>query len=150
MAKVHLTPIDKANWLACARLSLPPEEEKFVAPAVYTIAQSKFEEIHQLRAIYHEGTVVGMLAFCHEDEPEENLELYWLFRILIDKDHQDKGYGTAAIKLLTDEVRSLGGKHLRTMHRPENERARRVYQNLEFKEIGNLDDGDILYELQIC
>lgn len=149
MANVLLAPIDKNNWLACARLSLHPDEESHVAPAVYSIAQSKFERIHQLRAIYHEDTVVGMLCFCHEDEPEDDFELYWLFRLLVDKEHQNKGHGSAAIRLLMDEVLALGGKRLRTMHRPGNDRARKLYQKLGFKETGTLDDGDIFYEVNL-
>lgn len=146
---IRLEEISKENWVECARLSLAPEQEGFVAPAVYSIAESKFLPIHRLRAIYTGDVLVGMLCFCHEDDPVDDFELYWLFRLLIDKDHQGKGYGTAAIRELLEEVKALGGKRLRTMHKPVNEIARKVYVGLGFREIGVLDDGDILYELEL-
>ena len=144
---IHLEEVDRKNWVACAELELESEQEKFLASNVYTIAQRQFEPIHRLRAIYDGETLVGLLAFCHEDEPED-LELFWLFRFMIDRNHQNRGHGTAALRLLTEEVRQLGGKRLRTMHHPDNHVAKRTYKNFGFKEIGFLDN-EPLYELPL-
>ncbi len=146
---VQLRAVDRENWRDCAKLELHPAQEGFLAPNVYTIAQSKFETIHRPRAIYEGDTLVGMLCFCHEDEPEDDLELYWLFRFMIDKRYQNRGLGIAALEALLEEVRTLGGKRLRTMHHPKNDGAARVYQKFGFTKIGTLDDGDILYEMEV-
>ncbi|WP_062263317.1 GNAT family N-acetyltransferase [Endozoicomonas arenosclerae] len=145
---VELREVTKDNYLDCLRLRLLPEQEGFLAPNGDTIAQSKFESHHRVRAIYNNNKVVGLLSYCHEDEPED-LELYWLFRFMVDKSCQGQGIGSNALKQLLEEVKALGGKQLRTMHKPSNLEASKVYKNFGFTEIGELDDGDTLLEINI-
>lgn len=149
-ALIELRDVTRENWVACAKLSLKSEQEGLVAANVYTIAQSKFEPHHRIRAIYHDDTPVGLLAYCHEDEPVDDFELYWLFRLMIDREHQGQGYGTEAVRLVIEEVTQLGAKRLRTMHRPTNQAAPAIYRKLGFQEIGSLDDGDTLLELNLA
>lgn len=117
----------------------------YVASNVATIAESKYEQHYQLRAIYSDKQLVGMLAYCHETDPED-VELYWIFRLMVDKDHQRNGIATCAMKLAMLEIGQLGGKRIRTMHKPENTAASALYSKLEFHVIGSLDDGDTLLE----
>ncbi|ABU73167.1 GNAT family N-acetyltransferase [Vibrio campbellii] len=93
-------------------------------------------------------TVIGLLAFCHEDEPLD-YSIYWLFRFMIDKDHQNKGYGKQVLSLLVEEVKQLGGKTLFTMHKPSNQQAGKLYRAFGFQEDGILDDGDISLRLEL-
>jgi diamine N-acetyltransferase len=87
-----------------------------------------------------------MLAYCPEiDEPLPGL--YWLFRIMVDKSFQNLGYGKAAIKLCIEEIRNRGALRVRTMCRPDNEVAQKVYASLGFSKVGKLDDGDLMFEL---
>lgn len=143
---VKLRPVDEKNWRACSNLTLPANQEDFVAPNVYTIAESKFYPHYHLRAIYADDELVGMLAFCHEDDPED-LELFWLFRLLIAPGNQGRGYATEAIQLAVHEMKELGANRIRTMHKPSNSVAARLYKKLGFLQIGVHDDGDTLLEL---
>ncbi|MDT1914124.1 GNAT family N-acetyltransferase, partial [Acinetobacter baumannii] len=60
--------------------------------------------------------VVGFLMYCVEiDPPDETL--FWLFRFMIGKDHQAKGYGTLALQMAIDEMTSKGAKRIRTMYK---------------------------------
>jgi len=145
---INLRPVDKNNWVACVKLSLLPEQEGNLAPNVYTIAESKFNAHYQLRAIYKDDEVVGFLAYCYEDDPIDT-ELYWLFRFMLDKNNQGKGFASLALDLVVEEVISLEGKRLRTMCKPTNTVAEKVYQGFGFEQIGILDDGDILFEIQL-
>ncbi|WP_461538626.1 GNAT family N-acetyltransferase [Spongorhabdus nitratireducens] len=146
---IELREVDKNNYLDCLRLRLWPDQEHNLAPNGDTIAQGCFEPHHRVRAIYRDNKVVGLLSFCHEDEPED-LELYWLFRFMVDKSCQGQGVGSTVLELLAEEVRSLGGKRLRTMHKPSNTVAGKAYRNFGFREIGELDDGDTLLEMDIA
>ena len=73
--------------------------------------------------------LVGMLAFCHEDDPED-LELFWIFRLMIDRHHQGNGYGIDAMRLAIEQIRKLGATRVRTMHKPENSAAAAIYAKL--------------------
>ncbi len=145
-AMLNLQDVTRKNWIACMKLSLHDHQSGYVAENVATIAESKFEPHHRLRAVVSDNTVVGMLAYCHETEPED-MELYWIFRLMIDRSHQGQGFGTEAIKMAINEITKLGGTRIRTMHKPENIVASAVYSKLGFRRIGALDDGDVLLEL---
>lgn len=62
--------------------------ESNLAPNAYTIAESKFETHHHVREIYKDDEVIGMLSYCYEDDSIDT-ELYWLFRFMLDKNHQE-------------------------------------------------------------
>ena len=145
---IELKEVTKDNWIECIRLSLYPEQEKNVASNVDSIAESKFEPNNQLRAIYKQDKIIGFLAFCIEDDPPDP-ELYWIFRFMIDKNSQGRGYGTKALKLVIEEIKKLGAKRIYTMHKPKNKIAGKLYQKIGFSYIGSLDDGDLLMAMII-
>jgi diamine N-acetyltransferase len=147
MKTVSLTPVRKENWLECSRLSVKRDQKGNVASCLETIAESRFEPHYELRAIELDGRIVGMLAYCPEvDEPVDGL--FWIFRLVIGKQFQGKGYGKKAIGLCLSEIRGMGGKWVRTMCKPGNGAAIRCYESLGFKRQGSLDDGDILFEIK--
>ena len=143
---VTLRDVTAENWRACIRLSLHDHQVGYVASNVGTIAESKFNLHFHMRAIYADDSLVGMLAFCHEDDPED-LELFWIFRLMIDRHHQGNGYGIDAMRLAIEQIRKLGATRVRTMHKPENSAAAAIYAKLGFRPAGELDDGDCLLEL---
>ena len=145
---ITLEKVSKSNYLDCIRLELFPGQEQFLASNAVSIAQSRFEPHYQTRAICEDDKVVGFLAYCHEDDPED-LELYWLFRFMIDKNNQGRGIASDVLKLLVAEVRQLGGKRLCTMFKPGNTNADSAYKKFGFSEVGVLDDGDIHLEIAV-
>ena len=145
-SEIHLVPVDKSNWVKCYRLELHPEQVGNLATNLETIAQSAFEEHFILRCIMKGEKVVGMLAWCPEvDEPIEGL--FWLFRLMIEKSEQGKGYGRRAVELAIDEMKARGATAIRISCKPHNLVAKSCYLSIGFKEIGVLDDDDLLFEL---
>jgi len=145
---VTLKDVNKDNWRDCIALSLRKDQEENVASNLATIAESKFEKHYILKAVYKDNLVVGFVAYCRDDEPEIQ-NLYWIFRFMISEQFQNKGYGSKAIELVLEEIRSSGCNTIRTMHKPKNTIAANIYNKFGFKDIGVLDDGDILLELDI-
>lgn len=146
---ITLRPVDQKNWVACSRITLGDHQKGFVASNLETIAESKFEPDYHLRAIYKDELVVGMLAYCHENDPED-LELYWIFRLTVDISHQGEGIGYTAMQLAINEMKKLGATRIRTMHKPSNAVASSLYEKLGFEDTGVvLDDGDIVRELNV-
>ncbi len=145
---INLQEVTKDNWLKCIDLSLHLEQIGNLALNVETIAESKFEPNNQLRAIYKDNQVIGMLAFSMEDEPV-NPEVYWIFRFMIDKDFQNKGYGKKALHLVINEIAQLGGKKIYTSHKPKNKIAGKLYQKVGFNYNGELHHGEPLMEKRI-
>lgn len=146
---VTLRDLTRDNWVKCVRLPLDENQQGNLASNVETIAESKFKEHHRLRAIYLDDRLVGLLAYTHEDDPTDE-ELFWIFRLMIDKNYQRRGIGMAAMQLAIAEIAELGASRIRTMHKPNNLAAASLYKNLGFSEIGFLDDGDVLLEMSLA
>lgn len=146
---ITLRPVDRNNWVACGRIAVGDHQLGLVASNLETIAESKFEPHYHLRAIYHDEIVVGMLTYCHENDPED-LGLYWIFRLIIDRSYQGKGFGSEAMKLAISQMKTLGAIRIRTMQKPSNLIASSLYEKLGFRLTGEiLDDGDMVRELQL-
>ncbi|WP_087088846.1 GNAT family N-acetyltransferase [Acinetobacter pittii] len=146
---ISLKDLDRENWLLCAKLSLDDSQKDYVASNVYSIAESKVEEYYCPRVICFNDEVVGFLMYCVEiDPPDETL--FWLFRFMIGKDHQAKGYGTLALQMAIDEMAAKGAKRIRTMYKSSNYVAGKLYKRKGFQETGEYDEcGDIILELNI-
>lgn len=132
---INLKNLDRENWLLCAKLLLDESQKDYVAPNVYSIAESKVEEHYCPRVICFNDEVVGFLMYCVEiDPPDETL--FWLFRFMIGKDHQAKGYGTLALQMAIDEMTSKGAKRIRTMYKSSNNIAGKLYKKMNFRNWG--------------
>jgi diamine N-acetyltransferase len=141
---IRLAEITEDNFRAVIDMKLPPEP-KFVAPNVVSLAQAwLYKERARPFAIYADDTLVGFLMlYWNEEEHEAGL-----WRLMIATEHQGKGYGTQAVQLAVDLVRS---SHLfDSMHldyAPGNDIARHVYLKLGFAETGEIDNGEIEMKL---
>nr|WP_252152532.1 GNAT family N-acetyltransferase [Acinetobacter pittii] len=87
--------------------------------------------------------------YCVEvDPPDETL--FWLFRFMIDKNSQAKGYGTKVLQIAIDEMAAKGAKRIRTMYKSSNYVTGKLYKKKGFQETGEYDEcGDIILELNI-
>ena len=69
---------------------------------------------------------------------EDNPDFVFLHRIMIDKNHQGKGYGVRSLELCVEEFKkefpSIGCVEL--IHYPDNDRAAAVYEKASFKLTG--------------
>ena len=146
---ISLKDLDRENWIRCARSSLDESQKDYVAPNVYSIAESKVEEHYCPRVICFNDEVVGFLMYCVEiDPPDETL--FWLFRFMIDKNSQAKGYGTKVLQIAIDEMAAKGAKRIRTMYKSSNYVTGKLYKKMGFRETGEYDEcGDIILELNI-
>jgi diamine N-acetyltransferase len=93
---VELRELDQDSFFPITKLEVFEEQKHNVAPNTFSIAQASFHETAWFRGIYVNDEPVGfvMLNLDHE-KPD-----YFLWRFMIDKNHQGKGYG----KLALDEV----------------------------------------------
>ena len=143
---VELRPLTRDNWVACANLQLPPDQQRLLAPNVWSIAELNFEPHYTPRVIYVAGQMVGFLMYCPENDPPDP-HLFWLFRFMVAAEHQGKGHGAAALRLALLEIKNAGATRVRTMHKPGNSAASNLYRRHGFVEIGILPDGDTELEL---
>jgi diamine N-acetyltransferase len=132
---VKIVELDAENWYECCELELTREQTKYMETNAISIAQSKFEASLKPFAIYFEEKVVGFLMY---NTVKEELDGYWVFRIMIDKNFQGRGIGKAATKLMISEMSKLPNvKKILVGYHPENKGAHHLYSSLGF-----IDNGD--------
>lgn len=132
---MKLEELNSENWYECCKLELSEEQKNYIEPNAISIAQSKFEATLKPYAIYFEEKIVGFLMY---NSVREELDGYWVYRIMVDKDFQGKGIGKVATKLMILEMaKLLDAKRIIVGYNPENKAAHHLYSSLGF-----VDNGD--------
>ncbi|MDN7242232.1 GNAT family N-acetyltransferase [Planococcus sp. N028] len=132
---VKIVEVNEENWYACCELTVSEEQQGFVEPNAVSIAQSKFEPSLQPYAIYAGDTVAGFLMF---NTVKEELDAYWIYRIMVDAKHQGKGIAKAATRLALAEMnRTLQAEKVVVGYHPDNLAAHKLYASLGFVDQGN-------------
>lgn len=132
---VKIVELNAENWYDCCELEVSTEQKEYMEPNAISIAQSKFESTLKPYAIYFRENVVGFLMY---NSVQEELDGYWVYRIMVDKEFQGKGIGKAATKLMISEMAKLpNSKKIVVGYHPENLGAHNLYSSLGF-----IDNGD--------
>ncbi|MBQ6568746.1 MAG: GNAT family N-acetyltransferase [Clostridia bacterium] len=144
--KIKLIPVNDDNREAVLALSVR-KDQPFVAPNDVSLRQAdetnaKHPGVARPFAIYADGTLVGFCMFAFAPELENPADRYWLWRFMIDKDKQDKGYGQAALQEIIRYFKTNGADRLYVSTEPENEHGLHIYHNAGFRETGIISDDE--------
>ena len=60
---VGLRAITRENWYQCTQLQLQSDQQDFVAPVAFSLAQSRFEPERVPLAIYDDHMLVGFVMY---------------------------------------------------------------------------------------
>lgn len=108
--------------------------------------------------IYDDNTLVGFLMVGYDtdedwdDAPEIANNNYNLWRLMIDKRYQHKGYGKEAVKLALNFIntRPCGeAKYCWLSYEPENTVAKKLYSSFGFVETGDMDGEELIAVLKL-
>jgi diamine N-acetyltransferase len=151
--EIILEPIDRGNFLKLFNMQLRPEQTTFVTPPRWTLARcyvrffgDNFEHLpHLIRA---RDEVVGYATTACDPNSADN---YWIDDIMIAAEHQEKGYGRAAMVAL---IKMIAARYPRcravqlTCFRT-NTTAAALYVSLGFEPTGGVDEefGEPNYRL---
>ena len=146
---VKLKDVTADNWEAVVDLELHAAQEDLVAGNAYSLVESKFNPFARPRAIYAGKRIVGFLMYESleaEDKPHEAA----IYRFMIDKKHQGKGYGRAAFARVLDEIRQDSRiKKISVCYMPDNPVAKTFYESFGFSEVGRDKDGEMIAEMTV-
>lgn len=147
--KVTLREVTADNAQAVVALRTTPAQERFVSTVEHSLheAERHPDEHPWLRAIYAGEQPVGfvMVAWDFVPEPPHSDGPYFLWKLLIDRDHQGKGYGRQAVEQVMDLIRADGGTELVTSYVEGEGNPLGFYTKLGFVPRGDLDpEGEIM------
>ena len=138
---IKLTGITEANWLEAASLLVRDGQRGFVAPAIGILARGYVYRDCRARvyALENDGVIVG-LALVREFS-EEPLG-YDLQQFMIDRRYQGRGYGSEALKMILDDLRSEGRyDHVEVCVKKDDIAAIRLYEKYGFYDSGYVDES---------
>lgn len=147
--KLTLKRVDESNFIDCFNLKLKEGQEKFVSHPVRSLAQA-YVYYNQCTpfAVFKENTIVGYVMVIY-DYDEEN---YNIWHMMIDEKYQNKGYGTQAINLCLDYIKTkpfgTSNEVVLTCNE-ENSQGIYIYEKVGFKDSGERDDDEIIMKLII-
>lgn len=147
---VMLKEVTKDNFRQIARLKVADDQQMFVANNAYSLAQSKYEPEYKLvpLGIYDDETPVGFVMYGAAED--EGREIWAIWRLMVDQNHQRKGYGRAAITQTINRIKAeVGCDEIYISFVPANVGAKALYASLGFEDTGRIDDGEILYKLKV-
>jgi diamine N-acetyltransferase len=143
---VTLREITANTVLAICDLETNEHQSDFVAPNAVSIAQAHFAPPARFRAVYAGETPVGFIMW----RPADDASVCYLWRFMIDRHHQEKGYGRAALALLMTSARTDGFKRMLTSYVVGDAGPREFYIKLGFGDTGeSRPNGERLMDMAL-
>lgn len=152
-ADVRLVEITRDTQRTVRRLVTHKSQERFVSPVLHSFADAMFPEtidgapvVPWMRAIEADGEPVGfvMLAVTTEVHKEP-----YLWRLLVDRMHQRRGIGGAALELVIEQCRRWGDSTLLVSWVPGKGSPEPLYIGRGFVPTGVIVDGEVEARLQL-
>ena len=138
---VRFVPVTGDNLRECIRLPRG-EDHRFVAPNEVSIAQAQFWPGSRSFCIYHGDEMVGYTLY---NLSQEDLEQFFIARLMIADPQRGKGYGRAAIQRIFAEARAYSCTKVGLSTEPENFKAIGLYESLGFRSTGKIEHGEMIY-----
>ncbi len=154
---IHLEKVDWDNCRDVLKLSVTKEQEDFVASndqsLIHAFLALQEDAIVYVFAIYNDDKVVGFLSMGYDDDwsgeerdnwlksdvykKYEGKKYYFIWRFMIDKKYQGKGYGKEALKLALDFIKTYPAgpaEYVTLSYERTNTAAKSLYAKFGFYE----------------
>ena len=147
MQQLHLEKITKANASEIIELKVRRDQKEYVASNALSLAHayvalSNNQSVYPF-GIYLDNKPIGFIMvgfdayFLGDEDPDVLKKQYFIWRFMIDKRYQGKGYGKQAFNLAVEFVKTFpAGKAdlCWVSYEPANEKAKKLYASCGFKE----------------
>lgn len=140
---INLKVINEDNFLDAFQLKLADGQEKYVSNPIRSLAQAYvYRKQCQPFGIYDGDEMVGYVMVIYDyDIPE-----YDIWHMMIDASRQGRGYGSAALRLVLEYIKTkpFGNSNRVTLTcNKDNQVALKLYHQAGFVETGEEDDEEI-------
>jgi diamine N-acetyltransferase len=138
-SKIRLNPLTAGNWKACTELEISAEQVDYIPSNLYSIAEAQFYPEAVSYAIYnHEDQIIGYVLYGRDVSTQK----WKIYRLMIDKASQGRGYGRAALREIIHEIsQKPDGDQILIRYHQTNQAARGLYAGFGFVEIDVDTDG---------
>jgi diamine N-acetyltransferase len=154
LPEITLREVEEDNLDVLLAMTLAPEQEPFVgsiAAALEEAAETP-EGKPWYRAVYDGDEAVGfvMLSWNVTPDPPDIIGPWFLWKLIVDRRHQGRGYGRAIVHRVADIVRAEGAKELLTSFATGSGNPGPFYKRVGFVPTGDVDnEGEIIVSLRL-
>jgi diamine N-acetyltransferase len=144
---ITLREVTRDNLDDILDLCVAPTQQEHVASNAVSLAQALiYSDVAWFRAIYFGAKPIGFLM------TNESLgEQPYLWRLMIDQEHQGQGHGQHAVSALCQRLAEQGAQELRTSCVPGGDGPLAFYLRLGFTPTGETDeDGEVILKRSIA
>ena len=139
---VTLHRVTSGNWRELRQVQVRRDQRRFVGTVNDYLALCRYAGDWSPMAIRADGTTVGFAMWAHDPD---DLGSYWIGGFLIDRRHQRKGYGRAALAALISYLQRMPGRRdVALSYLPDNAVARRLYAEAGFVETGEREGDELI------
>ncbi|XMB85253.1 GNAT family N-acetyltransferase [Mycoplasmatota bacterium WC44] len=138
---IRLVKVNESNYKDCLKLKVFDNQTKFVSNVAVSLANAYvYYEIVKPYAIYDNDQMIGFILLRYNEEYRN----YFIWQFLIDEKHQSKGYGTQALNVAIDLMKSDSRcSEIVTTYKLGNERIKKIYEKLGFIQLGEIQDDEV-------
>lgn len=136
---ITLQKVTKENLDDVLSLTVDESQRTFVSSNAESLAQAYvYSETAYPFAVYDDKIIVGFIMMGYY----EAKEYYTLWKFMIDKKHQHRGYGRKALELGIQFIKDkFDAKEVYTGVVPGNDVAKNLYKSIGFKDTGLVELG---------
>ena len=144
---IALRAVTRETYEAVCDLDTAPDQQDFVSTNMWSLVESHYNPHYVARAIVAGDAPVGFIMWVPDDDAAPRSVSIW--RLMIDKAHQKKGYGRRALERALEEIRRGPAiERIEICYSPANDVARKLYADIGFREVGmDKDAGEIIASL---
>ena len=161
---LHLEKVDHRNVWDLIELAPHEHQYDFVADNGESLMEAYIAVTSQDAyawpfGIYEGDTPVGFLMIGYNESAIEGDDAskalkdnYSLWRLMIDKRYQGRGYGRAAVGLALDFIRTWPrgkAEYCVLSYEPENAVAKALYASFGFEETGEMDGDEVVAVMKL-
>jgi len=144
---VRLEKITEDNYRECLDLKVVEDQTSFVSSNMKSLAKAYvyYNRVTSF-AIYDDELMVGFMLLRFNEEYNN----YFIWQLMIDERHQSKGYGKQAMLLAIEWMKKDERCHeIVTTYIEGNDQAKKLYIQLGFQRMNEIEDGEIDVVLHI-
>lgn len=148
--KIELKAIDHTNTDAVVALEVSDSQKQYIDSNKASLeAAAENKNVARPFAIYADDKLVGFTMFAFDVDYDDPNDRYWLWRFMIDKNWQGKGYGSSALEKMIEYFKKNGADHIRLSTKDTNTVALSLYHKYQFKETGEMNGEEMILELKL-
>ena len=126
--KIELKAIDHTNTDVVVALEVSDSQKQYIDSNKASLeAAAENKNVARPFAIYADDKLVGFTMFAFDVDYDDPNDRYWLWRFMIDKNLQGRGYGSPALEKIIEYFKNNGADHIRLSTKDTNTVALSLY-----------------------